>query len=136
MTALQLVEGSASGEVLACAEGLSFWGGVDPLTGRIIDVHHPDHGKSVTGKVLTMPTSRGSCSGSGVLLELALNGLAPAALVFSEDEETLTLGALVAGRVFGTSCQHQAGNRDTELSCDTENHDVWDELFGAESAAS
>ena len=100
MTALQLVEGSASGEVLACAEGLSFWGGVDPLTGRIIDVHHPDHGKSVTGKVLTMPTSRGSCSGSGVLLELALNGLAPAALVFSEDEETLTLGALVAGRVF------------------------------------
>lgn len=98
--ALQLVEGSASGEVLACAEGLSFWGGVDPLTGQIIDVHHPDHGKSVTGKVLTMPTSRGSCSGSGVLLELALNGLAPAALVFSEDEETLTLGALVAGRVF------------------------------------
>lgn len=47
-----------------------------------------------------MPTSRGSCSGSGVLLELALNGHAPAALVFSEDEETLTLGAKIASRLF------------------------------------
>ena len=95
------VEGEASGDVLCCAEGLSFWGGVDPETGRIIDVHHPDCGASVAGKILQMPTSRGSCSGSGVLLELSLNGLAPAALVFKEPEEILTLGALVADRVFG-----------------------------------
>ncbi|HMS96940.1 MAG TPA: DUF126 domain-containing protein, partial [Tabrizicola sp.] len=83
------------------AEGLSFWGGVDPDSGRIIDIHHPSHSQSVAGKVLMMPTSRGSCSGSGVLLQLALAGLAPAALVFNETEEILTLGALVAGRIFG-----------------------------------
>ena len=77
-----LIAGDASGEVLAFAEGLSFWGGVDPETGRIIDVHHPNHGASVAGKVLLMPTSRGSCSGSGVLLQLSLNAIAPAALVF------------------------------------------------------
>ncbi|MAV47865.1 MAG: DUF521 domain-containing protein [Alphaproteobacteria bacterium TMED89] len=99
--ALQLVEGTAAGPVLACDTGISFWGGIDPLSGRVIDVHHPNHGDSVAGRVLAMPTSRGSCSGSGVLLELALNGKAPAALVFSEAEETLTLGALVADRVFG-----------------------------------
>lgn len=93
--------GDAGGAVLAFDEGLSFWGGVDPETGRIIDVHHPDHGKSVAGKVVLMPTSRGSCSGSGVLLQLALSGLAPAALVFSENEEVLTLGALVSDLVFG-----------------------------------
>jgi len=95
-----LIAGDASGEVLAFAEGLSFWGGVDPETGRIIDVHHPNHGASVAGKVLLMPTSRGSCSGSGVLLQLSLNAIAPAALVFCEHEEILTLGALVSDRIF------------------------------------
>ena len=96
-----LTQGSATGEVLSCTEGLSFWGGVDPDTGRIIDVHHPRHGASVTGKILLMPSSRGSCSGSGVLLELSLNGLAPAAFIFCEPEEILTLGTLVSDRIFG-----------------------------------
>lgn len=96
-----LIEGEASGEVLVFDEGLSFWGGVDPESGRIIDVHHPNCGESVSGKILMMPTSRGSCSGSGVLLELSLNGLAPAALVFQGQEEVLTLGAMVSDRVFG-----------------------------------
>ncbi len=50
--------------------------------------------------MLMMSTSRGSCSGSGVLLELALAGCAPAALIFCEDEEVLTLGALVSERIF------------------------------------
>lgn len=92
--------GNARGSVLACAEGLSFWGGVDPETGNIIDARHPNHGLSVAGKIVLMPTSRGSCSGSGVLLQLALSNLAPAALVFCEREEVLTLGALVAERIF------------------------------------
>lgn len=98
--AMLLAGGDASGAVLVCDEGLSFWGGVDPETGRIIDAHHPQAGACVSGKVLMMPTSRGSCSGSGVLLELALSGLAPAVLVFEEDEEVLTLGAMVAERIF------------------------------------
>jgi predicted aconitase/predicted aconitase with swiveling domain len=100
-SALLLVAGDFVGEILACDEGLSFWGGVDPATGRIIDAHHPNHGESVGSKVLMMPTSRGSCSGSGVLLELALAGVAPAALIFRDDEEVLTLGALVSDRIFG-----------------------------------
>ena len=86
--------------VLACDEGLSFWGGVDPDTGAIIDAHHPQRGAVVSGRIVLMPTSRGSCSGSGVLLALALGGKAPAALVFREPEETLSLGALVANRLF------------------------------------
>ncbi|MEP4195270.1 MAG: aconitase family protein [Aliishimia sp.] len=99
-TALLLVETDATGDVLVCSEGLSFWGGVDPESGVIIDAHHPEHGKSVAGKIVLMPTSRGSCSGSGVLLQLARNGSAPAALVFCEDEDILTLGAMIAGRLF------------------------------------
>ncbi|WP_127145773.1 aconitase X [Pelagibacterium montanilacus] len=97
-----IVEGDASGPVIATNEALSFWGGVDPATGRIIDVHHPLHGTSISGAVLVMPASRGSCTGSGVLLDLALEGRAPAALIFRDPEDVLTLGALVAG-MFGKS---------------------------------
>jgi predicted aconitase/predicted aconitase with swiveling domain len=98
---IRLVSGTAEGPIVAMHEGLSFWGGVDPATGRVIDVHHPAWGAELAGAIVLMPTSRGSCSGSGVLLELALNGRAPAALVFAEPEDTLTLGAIVAAEMFG-----------------------------------
>lgn len=94
------VQHDTGGEVLICREGLSFWGGVDPDTGVIIDTHHPDHGASLAGRIVLMPTSRGSCSGSGVLLQLARNGKAPAALVFREAEDILTLGAITSARLF------------------------------------
>ncbi|NUS70125.1 MAG: DUF521 domain-containing protein, partial [Ensifer adhaerens] len=87
----------------ATEEALSFWGGVDPATGRVIDVHHPLHGLCLTDGILMMPSSRGSCTGSGVLLDMALTGRAPAALVFSEAEDVLTLGALIASEMFGKS---------------------------------
>ncbi|MBL9058429.1 MAG: aconitase family protein [Mangrovicoccus sp.] len=96
-----ILAGDATARVLAASEGLSFWGGVEPASGRVIDAHHPLFGACVTGTVLMLPTSRGSCTGSGVLLDLALNDRAPAALVFRAAEDVLTLGAMVAARVFG-----------------------------------
>jgi len=101
LAARSILAGLASGPVLATDEPLSFWGGVDPATGRVIDTHHPLHGRSITGTILTMPSTRGSCTGSGVLLDLALSGRAPAALVFREPEDVVTLGALVAAEMFG-----------------------------------
>ena len=53
--ATTILTGSASGPVLASREGLSFWGGIDPATGRIIDAHHPLHGASIRGKILLLP---------------------------------------------------------------------------------
>lgn len=99
--ARSILAGAAEGPVLATAEALSFWGGVDPATGCVIDVHHPLHGRCITGTILAMPSTRGSCTGSGVLLDLALTGRAPAALLFSEPEDVVTLGALIAGEMFG-----------------------------------
>jgi cis-L-3-hydroxyproline dehydratase len=96
-----ILPGAVTGPVLATDEPLSFWGGVDPATGRIIDVHHPLLGQCLTGRVLVMPSSRGSCTGSGVLLDLVLGGRGPAALVFREVEDVLTLGAVVAAEMFG-----------------------------------
>ncbi len=101
LNAISVQPGTAHGPILATTQALSFWGGVDPATGSIIDVHHPLHGTSLTGRILMMPSSRGSCTGSGVLLDLALTGRGPAALIFSGDEDVLTLGALIAAEMFG-----------------------------------
>ena len=76
-------------------------GGIDPLTGMIIDKHHPLHGSCVTGTVLALPSGRGSCSGSGVMLELLVNGHAPAALVFEHPEPILTLGVVIGAECSG-----------------------------------
>jgi predicted aconitase/predicted aconitase with swiveling domain len=96
-----ILSGQASGEVLATSEPISFWGGVDPATGQVIDVHHPLAGQNMTGRILVMPGTRGSCTGSGVLLDMVLNGHAPAALIFCEPEDVVTLGALIATEMFG-----------------------------------
>ncbi len=96
-----IVSADVGGRVLVCTEGLSFWGGVDARTGVIVDAHHPQHGEALGGRVVLMPTSRGSCTGSGVLLGLTFAGNAPAALIFRESEDILTLGAVIAGRMFG-----------------------------------
>ena len=103
ISARSILSGSADGPIIATEEALSFWGGVDPATGRVIDVHHPLHGLCLTGGILMMPSSRGSCTGSGVLLDMALSGRAPAAIIFSEAEDVLTLGALIAAEMFGKS---------------------------------
>jgi len=95
-----LITGSASAEVLFSPIGLSFWGGVDAASGEIIDHHHPLHGQSLVGKALAIPSGRGSCTGSSVLLELILNGHGPAALLLSEADEILALGVLVARQLF------------------------------------
>jgi cis-L-3-hydroxyproline dehydratase len=99
--ARRVLSGVARGPVVAAAEALSFWGGVDPATSCVIDVHHALHGVVLAGSILMMPTSRGSCSGPGVLLDMASNGRAPVALGFSDAEDILTLGASVAAEMFG-----------------------------------
>lgn len=101
MKAQSILAGEAAGPVIATTEALSFWGGIDPATGAVIDIHHPLHGVCLTGAILAMPSTRGSCTGSGVLLDLVLTGRGPAALLFAEDEDVVTLGALIAAEMFG-----------------------------------
>ncbi|EHK21436.1 uncharacterized protein TRIVIDRAFT_152488 [Trichoderma virens Gv29-8] len=97
------VQGSASGPLVASNLELSFWGGVDPQTSEVIDHHHPLSGKHLKGSILAIPGGRGSCSGSGVLLELLLSGKGPKALIFSRREDILTLGVVVAEEIFRKS---------------------------------
>jgi cis-L-3-hydroxyproline dehydratase len=101
LPARTILSGSAQGPILACDEPLSFWGGVDPASARVIDIHHPLHGQCLTGAVLVLPGTRGSCTGSGVLLDMVLSGLGPAALIFRDPEDVVTLGAMIAAEMFG-----------------------------------
>lgn len=92
---------SVSGPLLYSTTPLSFWGGVDPPSGRIVDVHHPLAGASLAGNVLALPSGRGSCSGSLGVLECISSGQGPVALVLAEPDKIMALGALVAHTVFG-----------------------------------
>jgi predicted aconitase/predicted aconitase with swiveling domain len=103
LTGRSLVAGAAQGALLFADVGLSFWGGVDPYSGEVIDRHHPLSGEHLAGQVLAIPSGRGSCTGSSVLMELISNGHAPAALVLAEPDEILTLGVLVAQTIFERS---------------------------------
>ncbi len=98
-----LVPGAAEGPLLLSDTGLSFWGGVDPETGLIIDPRHPLQGATASGAVLAIPSGRGSCTASSVLLELIHAGKEPAALIFREEEPILTFGALAGDAIFGRS---------------------------------
>lgn len=98
-----LVPGEARGPALVLSEPLSFWGGLDPATGAIIDVHHPQRGAVVTGTVLVMPGGRGSSSSSSVLAEAIRAGAAPAAIVLTEADPIIALGAIVARELYGIS---------------------------------
>ncbi len=96
-----MVPGEATGDVLRLDEPLSFWGGTDPATGRIIDRRHPQVGESITGRVLAMPFGRGSSSGSSALCEAVRAGTGPVAILMGEPDEIVALGAIVADEVYG-----------------------------------
>lgn len=96
-----LVAGRATGIALVLDEPLSFWGGMDPDTGELIDVHHRQMGAFLTGRVLVMTSGRGSSSSSSVLAEAIRSGTAPAAILLRQPDGIVALGAIVARELYG-----------------------------------
>ena len=97
MRAEILVAGQpAEAPALVLTAPISFWGGVNPKTGLIADLRHPQHGVSISGKVLCLPGTIGSSSAAAVLLELVTAGRAPAAIILHEPDAILLLGLIVA----------------------------------------
>jgi predicted aconitase with swiveling domain len=89
--------GIASGELLISVEPISFLSGVNPDTGTIIEQGHPLEGESIAGRVLVFPYGKGSTVGSYVIYALKQNGCAPAAIINSEAEPIIAVGAIIAG---------------------------------------
>jgi predicted aconitase with swiveling domain len=98
-------------DVLHSTVGLSFWGGIDPLTGIVIDSTHPLHGSCVSGKILCVPSGRGSCTGSQVMLELILGNIAPYAILLRDADAILCAGAIIAEEFFGDDDEQRRRRR-------------------------
>ncbi|MGW4486563.1 aconitase X swivel domain-containing protein [Amycolatopsis sp. NPDC004368] len=99
LTGRTVFAGSATGDLLVLDAPLSFWGGTD-LSGCIVDEHHPQRGAVLTGRVVLLRQARGSSSSSSVLAEQIRSGTAPAALVLTEPDAILMLGAWVAAELY------------------------------------
>ena len=104
LAARSLVAGEAEGIIAAWSVPLSFWGGFDAETGRVIDRSHPAFGSDISGRVLVMPTGRGSSSASSVLAEAIRRGTAPAAIILMVADPIITVGAIVAQKLYGKTC--------------------------------
>jgi len=92
----KIFEGKAKGEVLATKDGISFYGGVDPVTGTVVEKGHELEGQSVAGKVLVFPEGKGSTVGSYVLYNLKKRGKAPAAIINQECETIVAVGCIIS----------------------------------------
>jgi uncharacterized protein len=93
----KISKGYAEGEILLTKDSLSFLGGVNPDNGIVIDSKHELYGKNITGKVLVIPSGKGSTVGSYVLFQMAKNKTAPLAIVALKAEPIIATGAIMAG---------------------------------------
>jgi len=88
--------GWARGEALVSNQPISFYGGVDPETGKIIEKGHELEGRSIAGKILVFPYGKGSTVGSYIILRLKRRGIAPKAIVNLRCEPIIAVGAIIA----------------------------------------
>jgi cis-L-3-hydroxyproline dehydratase len=99
---------------------LSFWGGIDPISGIVIDETHPWMGRCVSGAIIILPSGRGSCTASQVLWELIRNHVAPRAIVLRDLDGQMCIGAIVAQQLLSTieiQQEQQYPSKETKKDC-------------------
>ena len=92
----KICSGQATGEALVSSMGISFFGGVDPESGVVVERGHELEGQSIAGKVLVFPSGKGSTVGSYTLYRLQRGGKAPLAIINSECETITAVGCIIA----------------------------------------
>jgi uncharacterized protein len=92
----KISKGHAKGKIILTKEPISFLGGVDPETGTVIDSNHELQGRKISGKILVIPSGKGSTVGSYVIYQMAKNGTAPLAIIALEAEPIIATGAIMA----------------------------------------
>src|SRR5262245_58404147 len=95
-----IIRGEARGQALVSQEPLSFWGGYDWRTGEIIDRRHPLSAAIAKGKVLAIPSTRGSSTTTAVLLEAIRAGTAPVAILTTGHDFFFALASVVAEELY------------------------------------
>jgi predicted aconitase with swiveling domain len=88
--------GQASGEALVTSMSISFFGGIDPDTGIVVERGHELEGQCISGKVLIFPTGKGSTVGSYTLYRLKRAMSAPLAIINEECEPITAVGCIIS----------------------------------------
>jgi uncharacterized protein len=91
-----IYKGKAEGEALVTSMPISFYGGVDPNTGIVLEKGHELQGQSIKGKILVFPQGKGSTVGSYTLYRMKKNGTAPAGMINRETETIVAVGAIIS----------------------------------------
>ncbi|CDZ68432.1 Predicted aconitase subunit 2 [Neorhizobium galegae bv. orientalis] len=91
----KVVAGRAEGEALVTTETISGWGGINERTGTVIERRHEMRGVSFAGKILVFPGAKGSSGWSAYFHMTRLNGVQPAAMIFTRMTTKIALGAVV-----------------------------------------
>ena len=89
------MKGQAEGDAVVSRVPLCFRTEYDPATGRVIGLRHPLHGLTLRGKVLIIPSTKGSCGNSVSFGTGCKEGNAPAAMVCVRREPLAVLGCVV-----------------------------------------
>ena len=92
----KIYKGTAEGEAIVTKDGISFYGGVDPDSGEIVEVGHELEGQSITGKVLVFPTGKGSTVGSYTMYRMKKSNTAPAAIVNKQIDTIVAVGCIIS----------------------------------------
>jgi predicted aconitase with swiveling domain len=96
MKGRKICAGKAEGEAIVTKDDISFYGGVDPKTGIVVEKGHELEGKSIAGKILVFPEGKGSTVGSYVLYNLKKNGVAPKAIINKKCETIVAVGCIIS----------------------------------------
>lgn len=88
--------GTAKGIALVSSAPISFFGGINPDTGIVVEKNHPLEGKSISGKILVFPNGKGSTVGSYTIYRLKKNGKAPLAIINKECETIIAVGTIIS----------------------------------------
>ncbi len=91
-----IYQGKAEGDALVTSNPISFYGGIDPDSGKVVERGHELYGESVKGRILVFPHGKGSTVGSYVLYRLSKAGTAPCAIVNEECETIVAVGAIIS----------------------------------------
>ena len=91
----KISEGKVDGEVIVSKDSVCFYL-VEPETGVVVEKNHDIEGRSIAGKILVMPSGKGSSvvQADG-LFKLAKNDKAPKAMIIEHADTVLITGAII-----------------------------------------
>ena len=92
----KIYKGVVEAEALVTNDAISFYGGIDPDTGKVVETGHELEGVKITGKILVFPTGKGSTVGSYTMYRMMKNKTAPAAIVNEQIDTIIAVGCIIS----------------------------------------